>query len=421
MTAGRPKLLFLSQTLPYPPDGGVKIRTYHVLRQLARAFDVSALCFYRWKPGAHEPDVAEAVRALGSFGRVEAFPIPQEHSGARLIWDHLRSAARARVYTAYVYESAEFRARLRALLRSERFDLVHADSLDLSAYFPLIAGAPLVCVHHDVQSVLLRRRAEHERSRARRAYLAFQARLMEREERRWCGQVALNVAVSEVDRAALIRLAPDTRVTIVPNGVDLDAFQPGPDSGTRGIVFVGGASWFPNADAMTYFCEEILPHIRGAGVEDPVTWVGRIGREERVMFERRYGIRATGYVEDIRPFVREAACYAVPIRAGGGTRIKILDAWAMGKAVVSTAVGCEGLEAVDGENILIRDDPREFAGAVARVLREPALRRALGLAGRRTAEQRYGWDAIGEAMNRAYKALVQRREASGPPIAAIRG
>src|SRR5581483_2678873 len=220
VSAGRPKVLFLSQTLPYPPDGGVKIRTYHVLRQLARAFEVTALCFYRWKPGAHEPDVAEAVRALGAFGRVEAFPIPQEHSGARLLWDHLRSAARARVYTAYVYDSAEFRGRLRALLASERFDLVHADSLDLSAYFPLIGGLPLVCVHHDVQSVLLRRRAQRERSRARRAYLAFQANLMEREERRWCGRVALNVAVSEVDRAALLRLAPEARVTVVPNGVD---------------------------------------------------------------------------------------------------------------------------------------------------------------------------------------------------------
>ncbi len=421
MSAGRPKLLFLSQTLPYPPDGGVKIRTYHVLRQLARAFDVTALCFYRWKPGAHEPDVAEAVRALEGFGRVEAFPIPQEHSGARLLWDHLRSAARARVYTAYVYDSAEFRGRLRALLASERFDLVHADSLDLSAYFPLIGRLPLVCVHHDVQSVLLRRRARRERSRAKRAYLAFQANLMEREERRWCGRVALNVAVSEVDRAALLRLAPEARVTVVPNGVDLDAFRPGPEESTAGIVFVGGASWFPNADAMRYFCEEILPHIRRAGLDDPVTWVGRIGREERALFERRYGVRTTGYVDDIRPFVREAACYVVPIRAGGGTRIKILDAWAMGKAVVSTAVGCEGLEAVDGENILVRDDPREFAAAVGRVLEDPVLRRTLGLAGRRTVERRYGWDAIGEAMNRAYQALAQPRDVPGSAVAAVTG
>jgi glycosyltransferase involved in cell wall biosynthesis len=400
--AERPRLLFLSQTLPYPPDGGVKIRTYHVLRQLARVFDVTALCFYRWKPGAHEPDVEEALGALREFGRVEAFPIPQEHSRARLLWDHLRSLVRQQVYTVYVYDSRDFRSRLRAILAGNRFDLVHADSLDLSGYFALCRDIPLICVHHDAQSTLLRRRAQHETKPLRRAYTALQARLMAREERRWCPRVALNVAVSEPDRDSLAREAPGGSFTVVPNGVDLDAFQPSCYGDAEGMVFVGGSSWFPNADAMQHFCTAILPLVRRAQPVAEMTWVGRTTQEEREGFAERFGVRVTGYVADIRPFVRGAACYVVPIRIGAGTRIKILDAWAMGKAVVSTSIGCEGLRTVDGENILVRDEPHAFAEAVNLVLCDRDLRARLGEAARATVEAYYGWDGIGRRMTMRY-------------------
>src|SRR5690606_7086949 len=133
------------------------------------------------------------------------------------------------------------------------------------------------------------------------------------------------------------------------------------------IVFVGGYSWYPNRDALYYFGEEILPRIRRT-TNVAVTWVGRAPTSVIDECSRKYGIRLTGYVEDIRPFVESAACYVVPLRIGGGTRLKILDAWAMGKAVVSTSVGCEGLQAVDRENILIRDDADAFASSVVELL-----------------------------------------------------
>jgi glycosyltransferase involved in cell wall biosynthesis len=402
----RSRLLFLSQTLPYPPDGGVKIRTYHILRQLSRAFDVTALCFYRWKRGAHEPDVSSAIRALSEFGRVEAFPIPQEHSRMRWVWDHAQSAISGRTYTVYTYRSAAFRQRLTAILAKERLDLAHADSLDLSEYFPLLRDLPLACVHHDAQSVLLRRRAEHERTPLRRAYVGHQAALMEREERRWCPAVTLNVVVSEVDRYALESRALGARFTIVPNGVDTEFFQPVGVARPRGLVFVGGSSWFPNADAMAWFCGAVLPKLRAAGLDTPVTWVGRASPEEQRRYGQRYGVRVTGYVDDVRPYLHEAACYIVPIRVGGGTRIKILDAWAAGKAVVSTTIGCEGLATADGGNILVRDDPDEFARAVAAVLHDSALREKLGIGGRATVEAHYSWDVIGRDMNATYAQLV---------------
>ena len=407
MTDPRPRLLFLSQTLPFPPDGGVKIRTFNILRLLARTFDVTALCFYRSKGGELRTDVSGALAGLAPYARVEAFAIPQERSRARFLADHLRSALTLRAYTVYSYGSGDFRRRLRELLDRESFDLVHADSLDLSGYFPALDGLPVVCVHHDAQSILLARRAAVEESMLRRWYLAFQSRLMLREERRWCPRVNLNVAVSEVDREKLQAHAPGSPFSVVPNGVDTDLLAPrGPGRG--GVVFVGGTTWFPNLDALQYFEEAILPELRRSGVEVPVTWVGRATEREREEYGRRSGIRMTGYVTDIREEVADALCYVVPLRIGGGTRIKILDAWAMGKAIVSTRIGCEGLDARDGENILIRDDPASFAEAIRQVLVDPNLRGRLELEGRRTVERSYSWESLEPAMRADYLGLIAR-------------
>jgi glycosyltransferase involved in cell wall biosynthesis len=404
---GRPRLLFLCQTLPYPPDGGVWIRTYHILRLLSRAFDITALCFERTPMDGTDPARLrhKGVEALSRFAHVEVFPIPQRHSRARFVWDHVRSIARHRVYTTFRYESHDFAERLQAILRSTDVDLVHVDSLDLAGHLDACRDRPVICVHHDVTSMQLGRRAGIERAEWRRAYLRHQARLTEQCERQWCGRVALNIAVSQEDAAALTCLAPGARVAVVPNGVDVDEFRP--DGGTgRGGAYVGGLHWFPNADALQYFANDILPHVRAARPDAPVAWIGSATADERRHYAERFGIDVSGYVDDVRPLMREAACHIVPLRAGGGTRLKILNSWAMAKPVVSTSIGCEGLDAVDGRNILIRDDPKDFAAAMLAVLEDEALARQLGEAGRATAEQQYSWDVIGRGLIERYLEVI---------------
>lgn len=402
----RPGLLFLCQTVPYPPDSGVAIRTFHVLRLLARVFDVTALCFYRRKGEAVSPqDLEGRLGALRQFARVEAFPVPQEHNRWRWAWDHLRSVLTRQPHTTYAFESGEVRTRVRQLLGTRRLDLFHVDSLALSRYLPLLEHRTTVCVHHNIESLLLKRRAAVERTLWRRAYMRHQARLMEREERRWIGKCALNIVVSEGDELELHRVAPGAKSLVVPNGVDIEAFRPAAGR-NEGLVFVGELTWFPNRDALDYFCSRILPRVHAAHRDVPVRWVGRASEELRREYRNRAGVELTGYVADVRPYVRDAACYVVPLRVGGGTRLKILDAWAMGKAVVSTSVGCEGLAARDGGNILIRDDPNAFAEAVCSVLENPSLQRSLAEEGRRTVERHYGWDHIGESMLEAYDALL---------------
>ncbi len=399
----KPRLLMLCQTLPYPPDGGVHIRTFNIMRLLAREYDITALCFYRSAERSTAERVVQSVEGLKPFASVEAFPIPQEQSRIRFLADHLISVLTRRAYTVRAYESRAFRKRLADLLRKQRFSLVHVDSLDLSTYLPMLAGLPTACVHHNVESALLRRRAQTTPGPAG-LYIGLQARLTEAEERRWCAAIPLNVAVSEIDREALQAVAPGARIIVVPNGVDTRAFT-ADDRPGKGIVFVGSHSWQPNRDAMEYFCVSVLPLLRAAGLDEPVTWIGRASQPVRQDYEKKYGIQLTGYVDDIRPLVQAAACYIAPLRAGGGTRLKILDAWAMGKAVVSTAVGCEGLDARDSDNILIRDTADGFADAIRNVLRDKALRALLGAGARRTAEKKYDWEVIGRPMLDRYREL----------------
>ena len=220
----------------------------------------------------------------------------------------------------------------------------------------------------------------------------------------------MNLAVSDADRADFQRLVPGARFEVIPNGVDVEAFVPSVGGAKDGIVFVGGMSWFPNADALEFFDEEILPLVRARDEHVKVAWVGRAKPDVIARYATR-GVELTGHVDDIRPYVGGAACYVVPLRIGGGTRLKILDAWAMGKAVVSTSVGCEGLDAVDGQNILIRDDPAAFAAAVTMVLRDSGLRASLERNARATAEQKYSWNVIGETMRRVYGDVLARRRA----------
>ncbi len=405
----RPKLLFLCQMLPYPPDGGPEIRTYNILRILARTFDITALCFYRRETRRGE-QVQRAIEGLSDLAHVEAFPIPQEHSRGRLLWDHLRSVVSGAVYTRFAYTSTAYAERLHEVLREQVFDLVHVDSLDLSAYLPRLHGMPIACTHHNVESELLERRAQVETSSWRKRYLRLQARLMEREERKWCGTVALNITVSEADARSIRVLVPGARVIAIPNGVDTSKFTPGDGAGS-GLVFVGGYNWLPNRDAMEYFAEEILPFVRQDAPDLPITWVGRSPPAVAQRFQQTSGIRLTGYVDDIRPYVQGSACYIVPLRVGGGSRLKILDAWAMGMAVVSTAVGCEGLDARDGDNIIVRDEPAAFAAAVLDVVRDAELRARIGASARRTAEERYDWEVLGEYLMAEYSTLLQGERA----------
>lgn len=414
--ARRPRILFLGQTLPFPPDGGVHIRMYHTLRLLSEAFDVTALLFFRREERPTPASVREGLAGLSFLHQVEAFPLPQEFARTRWIGDHLRSTLTGRAYTWYAYDSPLVHARVAALRAAAEFDLAHIDSLDLAAYLPDLEGLAVVCAHHNVESALLERRARRDRHPVRGRYLALQASFLERLEAKWCGRVSLNVCVSAEDAVVLQRHAPRTPFVVVPNGADTLAWRPVEAPITVDVLGVGGLNWGPNREALEFLCREVLPRLRRRRPEIRVRWVGRATEADRREYLDQHGVELTGYVDDVRPHLAAAAAVVAPLLAGGGTRLKILDAWAMGKAVVSTRVGAEGLAAREGENILLRDDAEGFASAIAEVVADRSLRERLGRSARRTVETTYAWEVIGGPMITIYRGLI--RQAAAPQAAA---
>lgn len=407
----RPRVLVLAQCLPYPPHSGVASRTFNILRQLRVAYDVDLVAFSR---ASHQPDRAardaarDALRGVAAFV-AEPTPIPNEHSALRKIWDHVRSLLSGRPYTYYEYQSGAFADRLRTLLRMRTPALVHLDSPDLHRWLPELGHVPIACTHHDIESELLRRRARRLAPAVLGRYLLLQAARVERLERELCPRLALNVMMSEVDAQRLRALAPGAATVVVPNGTDTAYFRPNGARSVAGrVAFVGPTHSHPNRDAVEFLLGEIWPKVRAADRSTTLQLIGRNSPGDRARYAAQPGVSALGNVPDIRPPLAEAGCCVVPIRIGGGTRLKILDAWAMGKAVVSTTIGCEGLDAVDGENILIRDTPDAIAGAVLEVLHDARLRAHLERNGRRTATETYSWAAVGERLRSAYDRLLDR-------------
>ncbi len=401
----RPRLLFLSHHLPFPPDSGAVARTYHFLRILARQFDVSAICLHRAKRVPSWDSISERVERLQEATGARCHVVCHSQATAHLASAHLLSAVVGKAYPWFTNTSRAFWRYLNRSLTEEHFDLIHVDSLDLVAYLPALGRRRVICGHHNIESMLLEMRASQAHNPVLRRYLFYQAHLLGRDERRWCPRVDLNVVVSDEDRRRLETLAIGAVCSVIPNGVDTEYFRPSSGAGS-GVVFVGGSDWSPNRDAMMYFVSEILPRLRALGVHAEVQWVGSVTDVERRRLGHVTGFRMVGYVDDIRPCVQSAACCIVPLRVGGGTRVKILDAWAMGKAVVSTRLGCEGLAARDGENILVRDDPQLFAEAVAQVVGDRELRARLEGGGRATAEKLYSWSVIEPGLGSTYLSLV---------------
>lgn len=400
------KLLWLSHLLPWPPKGGVLQRSYHLLRQAARHHDVHLLALNQPALLPGPEDVEAATRALSDVcASVEALPIPSQSSRARRIWTLAGSLLRRSPYDVAWLRSRDMAARARELAAHGGIDLVHADTLGLIGYTAPFRDTPVVLNHHNVESHMMARRADHERSTLGRAYLRREAEKLRALERRAAAAAATNLVVSELDRERLLGIVPSARVHVVDNGVDTEYFRPQrpPGEAAEGLVFAGGLSWYPNRDAMEFFLREIWPRLLEDHPQTRATIIGRNPFPELVEAARDPRLEVPGFVDDVRPYLESAAVYLCPIRTGGGTRLKILDALAMAKPLVATAFAVEGLGLVDGEHYLRADDAEQTVAQVRRLREDPALRAKLAEAGRRHVEERYAWDVVGEKLESAYR------------------
>jgi glycosyltransferase involved in cell wall biosynthesis len=261
---------------------------------------------------------------------------------------------------------------------------------------------------HNVEAAIWRRHYEVASNPIWKAISWREWRKMEAAERKYLRLADRVLAVSETDRDAFASFLDPGKLTVIPTGVDVDYFQPMPvEEPANSLVFTGSMDWLPNEDAILYFVDAILPLIKRQCPEVSLEVVGRSpSRKVRALAEREKSVRLTGWVEDIRPFVARGSVCIVPLRIGGGTRLKIFEAMAMGKAVVSTSVGAEGLPVQTGDNILLADTPSDFADSVISLLRAATERKRMGTSARKMVEEKFSWPKVAENFARTLQETV---------------
>lgn len=401
------RILALTSRLPYPPREGHQLRAWHVLKALASRHEVTLLSFLRKDDALDEAGPLREVLA-----RLETFAIASEHSRVAMATALLRGTLTRTPFLVAKYDSSALRGRLAELARDA--DLVHFDMLPLMVHADCMpAGVPVTFNAHNVEHHLLAKRAHIDPRLAARMFLSSQVSRLQAFERHACQRANAVLACSEPDARAVRELAPGCDVEVVANGVDLDGNRPKPGAPDPDrLVFVGQMGWFPNRDGVDWFLQSVFPRILAARPQARFVLVGKADGYE-VPAAVAGNVRLAGFVTDLRPDVHEAAVYVVPLRAGSGTRLKVLEAMALGKAIVTTTIGSEGIELKHGESALFADDAEDFARATLALMDSPERVARMGVAARRLAEARYGWDAIGAQLLDRYDDLLGRASVPG--------
>ena len=416
----RPRILFLAHLLPWPLVGGGQIKSYHTLRILSLSYEVTLLAFIR---RAEEAQFVDSLRPFCKGGiHVVRLPRgPLRDSGAALL-SLLRHESFFMIrdrYSGMIVKARELLGDPDA--PHPRFDAIHVDHLQMMSYIRDLPTRTMRVVldNHNVEFRIPKRLSETPGGNpVFRAFLRGEWPKLRAFERRACRDADHVLAVSKEDAAELTALDPEAltgKISVVPIGVDLDYWgSVRPDPGAMGILSIGTMYWPPNVDALRYFCADILPLIWETLPEARLTIVGaRPTAAVRALAKAETRITVTGSVPDVRPFAaRDGGVFIVPLRSGSGMRVKILNAMAMGLPVVSTTVGAEGIDVVDGENILLADEPAAFARAVVSLLGDRPRAARIGGAGRALMEARYGWDAVAVDLLRVYAGLLGT---GGPP------
>jgi len=396
------KILLISARLCWPLNTGAKIRAYHLLRALSHAHEVTLLSYYgKDEEKGHFSHFSE----LG----IKFVPVYYPRiDGALNAGTVARAMGSGLPLNIAKYYSTEMVKALHSL-DLDHFDIFHCEHLHMAPMIPR-GRAKFVLDAHNVESQIADRYSATEQNPLKRAALRWNYQRLERYEMQTVRGSDLVLAVSEEDRNAFRSFGAGENVKVLENGVDIDFFRPGEHLEEESLVFVGSMDWKPNIGGIEYFLDDILPLIRKSHPNVTVTIVGKdpsISLVNRAN-NKETGVVVTGTVSDVRPFVEKSAVCIVPLKVGGGTRLKVLEGFAMGKAVVSTSLGCEGIECVNGQQILIADDPPKFANAVVTLLEQSNLRNKLGQNSRLLAEQKYSWDALGTKLLGYYDKLAIR-------------
>lgn len=424
------RVLYFAPRECWPLDTGAKLRNFHLTRELARNARVTFLGFSDNAGGFYSNPYLDAIES--ACERVIIVPRERGYTLSKVV----KGALGRTPLPVLNYLTNAMRGQLARLLDEQDFDIVQVETVPLSAYLPVFRAARkppvVVCDWHNIDSEVMWRYGEHVKSAPRRLYARRTARRLEELERWAMREMDAHITVSNRDRARLLELEPDARVITVENGVDVEYYADDrieqaharrlnscPQSITarkdfalrNRVVFVGSMDYHANVDAAACFAREAWPALRERNPGLVFTVVGRDPAPEVRALSRIPGVEVTGTVDDVRPYYREAVAGIVPLRIGGGSRLKILEAMAAGVPVVSTRLGAEGLAVIHDRNILLADTPEGQRCAILSLAEEPDRWQHFAQAGRELVRSRYDWSAIGATLLETHARLASRARA----------
>jgi polysaccharide biosynthesis protein PslH len=388
----RMRIIWVKMGGLWPINSGGRLRSYHIIEALSQSHDVTVVTTHA--PGE---SAAELRQRLPLCRRVISIPFsPPKRNTLRFFVSLLFSWLTRLPVDIFKHQCSQLRRIVEDQLVTEKYDICIADFLTVFPNIPTTGNTPVVLFSHNVEYMIWRRLSDNEWFWPVRLILSIESFKMRKYEARACQWSAATISVSEEDVVRLKHDSPQACIASIPTGVDINFFMP--DSTQKktsaSLVFSGSMDWQPNEDAMMYFLREIFPLIKRQIPSVSLSVVGR-NPTPRVRAEAaNHGVEVTGTVPDIRPWLKTAMVYVVPLRIGGGTRLKIYEALSMGMPVVSTTVGAEGLDLTEGVHLLRADNAAAFAEQTIRLIGDAQLRESLGKAGRALMEENYAWSQV---------------------------
>jgi len=400
------RILMIADYLPFPLIGGDSIRIYNLLRRVARHHEVSLVAFLK------KPEDAEGIHHLQEFCvRVETASFHQSSRLAK-VPGLLRYALEGKPPELRFFYSEELVEKIRQLVSEMDFDILEIEHEQMGLYldiFPRNNRFKSILMFHNFTPQQYGRFSHVEQNLGRKLRAWINSVTMGYWEPRYAEKFDRCTTVSEEDKNLFLKANPRLKIDVIPNGVDIEKYQPlplPPENILPSLLFVGNMGYPSCVDAMLYFCAEIFPFILQA-IPTMELWI--VGRDPRSTVLKLNGgnIHVTGRVEDVIPYYQQSPICIVPLRAGGGTRLKILEAMALGRPVVSTTIGCEGLNVIDGENLLIADDPEQFANKIIHLISDQPLYQRITNNGRKLVEDQYDWDKVTGKLMQVYTEMME--------------
>ncbi|AZT84116.1 glycosyltransferase [Marinobacter sp. NP-4(2019)] len=410
------KILWLSHLIPYPPKGGVLQRSFNMIREVGKYHNITLVAFNQdgflksSLPDSEDPIEVAKKELLQFVDSIHVCEIPENLiPGGRYVVA-LKALLSAQAYNMVWLQSKSSYKLIKDLVSETSFDAVHLDTISLCIFSDIFKDLPLVLNHHNFESQMLRSRAISEHHWIKSLYYRLESYRLLNSEIEYCQKVNLNLTCSDDDSKSMEKIIGIDNFISVPNGVDVSYFYPNPSVKILdgSIVIVGGLSWYPNREAVEYFIRDIWPLIR---TQIPGTTVDIIGRgptsEMLKLAEVDERVFVHGFVDDVREYLWRSQFYVCPIRTGGGTKLKILDALATGSCIIADPFSCKGIRVRDGENVLYAKNPQDYVDQIRYLIDHPEQQTRLRKAGPELIRRLYSYDRIGKGYSQAISGLIK--------------